>query len=142
MMWTCPLCGQQFVNTNQVHSCRDKVLADFLNGKSDHTVSLFWHFTDCYRQLGKITIHPTKSMIAFAARTRIAYVIQLGKNFIDIVFPFDIPYSDNLCFRKIAQVPGQQQYNHHFRMENKEDINKEVKQFMKMAYEKGMNNDQ
>lgn len=136
-MWTCSLCGQQFVKTNQVHSCGDKVLADFLNGKSDHTVSLFWHFADCYLQLGKITIHPTKSMIAFAARTRIAFVIQLGRNFIDVVFPFDKPYSDNLCFRKIAQVPGSQQYNHHMRVFSKEDINEEVKQFMKLAYDNG-----
>lgn len=136
-MWTCPLCGQQFVKTNQMHSCGDKVLADFLNGKSDHTVSLFWHFADSYLQLGKITIHPTKSMIAFAARTRIAFVIQVGRNFIDVVFPFEKPYSDNLCFRKIAQVPGSQQYNHHMRVFSKEDINEEVKQFMKLAYDNG-----
>lgn len=138
-MWICPLCEQQFVNTGQLHSCRDKVLGDFLNNKSPLTVSLFWHFAECYRKLGNITIHPTKSMIAFAARTRIAYVIHLGKNFIDVVFPFDKPYTDNLCFRKIAQVPGSQQYNHHFRMLSKEDINEEVKQFMKLAYEKANN---
>ncbi len=136
-MWTCPVCGLQFVNTNQVHSCGDKVLADFLNGKSAHTVSLFWHFYECYQQIGKVTIHPTKSMVAFAAKTRIAFVIQFGKNFIDVVFPFDKPYNDNLCFRKIAQVPGSQQYNHHFRMLSKEDINDEGKQFMKLAYENG-----
>lgn len=136
-MWICPLCGQQFVNTNQVHSCGDKVLADFLYNKSDYTVSLFWHFVDCYQQIGKVTIHPTKSMIAFAAKTRIAYVIQLGKNFVDVVFPFDKPYPDNLCFRKIAQVPGQQQFNHHFRMLHIEDVNREVKKYMKLAYTLG-----
>ena len=136
-MWTCPLCQRQFVNTNQSHSCDEKTLADFLNGKSEHTLSLFWHFVESYRQLGKVTIHPTKSMIGFAAKTRIAYVIRLGKNFVDIVFPFDQPYSDNLCFHKIAQVPGSQQYNHHLRLLNKEDINKEVKRFMALAYKGG-----
>ena len=136
-MWTCPLCGQKFTKTNQVHSCGDKVLDDFLKGKSDYTVSLFWHFVERYREIGDVTIHPTKSMIGFAAKTRIAYVIQLGNNFIDVVFPFDKPYSDNLCFRKIAQVPGSQQFNHHFRMERMEDVNEEVKCFMRMAYENG-----
>ena len=136
-MWTCPLCGQKFVNNNQVHSCGDKVLADFLQNKSSQTVSLFWHFVSTYQRIGKVTIHPTKSMIAFAAKTRIAYVIQLGKNFVDVVFPFDKPYSENLCFRKIAQVPGQQQYNHHLRLMNPEDINVEVKKFMKLAYDLG-----
>jgi hypothetical protein len=137
IMWICPHCHQKFVNNNQVHSCGDTVLDDFLNDKSSHTVSLFWHFVDVFQEMGKVTIHPTKSMIAFAAKTRIAYVIQLGKNFVDIVFPFQQPYHENLCFRKIAQVPGQQQYNHHLRMMQKGDINGEVKKFMKLAYDLG-----
>jgi hypothetical protein len=136
-MWICPLCGQKFTKTNQVHSCGDKVLDDFLAGKSDYTKSLFWHFAESFKEMGDVTIHPAKSMIGFAAKTRIAYVIQLGKNFIDVVFPFDRPYGDNLCFRKIAPVPGSQQFNHHFRMESVDDINTEVKRYMKLAYEKG-----
>jgi hypothetical protein len=136
-MWKCPLCGQEFVKTNQAHSCGDSQLEDFLNGKSADTIALFWHFVKSFQKLGPVSIHPTKSMIAFAATTRIAYVIQLGKNFVDVVFPFDKPYSDNLCFRKIAQVPGSQQYNHHLRILHKEDINAEVKRFMKIAIEQG-----
>lgn len=136
-MWICPQCGQKFVNNNQVHSCGDKVLADFLHNKPSHTVSLFWHFVESFQEIGKVTVHPTKSMIAFAAKTRIAYVIQLGKNFVDVIFPFDKPYPDNLCFRKIAQVPGQHQYNHHFRIMHMEDVNREVKKFMKLAYDLG-----
>jgi hypothetical protein len=74
-------------------------------------------------------------MIGFAARTRMAYVIRLGKNFVDIVFPFDQPYPDNLCFHKIAQVPGSRQFNHHLRIFNKEDLNEEVLRFMRLAFE-------
>jgi hypothetical protein len=136
-MWTCPLCRQRFVNNNQSHSCGDKVLADFLKGKSEHTVALFWHFIECYQQIGNVTIHPTKSMIAFAAKTRIAYIIRLGRDFMDIVFPFNQAYRDNLCFHKIVQVPGSQQFNHHFRMCNIEDINGEMQYFMKLACEGG-----
>lgn len=136
-MWTCPLCGQHFINNNQLHSCNDKTLNDFLKGKSEHTISLFWHLVQQYQSVGDVTIHPTKSMIAIAATTRIAYVTRLGKDFVDITFPFDKPYNDNLCFIKIVQVPGQQQFNHHFRMYSKEDVNEEVVEFMKLAYEKG-----
>ena len=136
-MWSCPLCHQRFVNTNQMHSCNDKTLNDFLKGKSEHTVSLFWYFVQQYYQVGNVTIHPTKSMIAFAAKTRIAYITRLGKDFVDITFPFDKPYNDNLCFHKIAQVPGQQQFNHHFRMYRREDVNDEVRAFMKLACENG-----
>jgi hypothetical protein len=41
-MWKCPICELEFVNTNQVHSCGNKTLDDFLNGKSPHTVGLFY----------------------------------------------------------------------------------------------------
>lgn len=73
-------------------------------------------------------------MIALAAKTRLAYITRLGKDFMDVTFPFEQPYNDNLCFTKIAQVPGSNQFNHHFRMMKVEDLNKEVKKFMKMAY--------
>lgn len=66
---------------------------------------------------------------------RIAWVTAIGKNFVHVVFPFTKPYEDNLCFQKIAQVPGDTlQYNHHFRMLAKEDVNGEVKRFMWLAY--------
>ena len=136
-MWIFPFCNQQFVNTNQVHSCRDKELSDFLNGKTQHTIELFDHLVIEYKQIGDVKVHPAKSMISFAARTRFAYVIQLGKNFIDVVFPFKQPYEDNLCFSKIKPVPGSDDYNHHLRLYFKEDINGEVKKYMRMAYENG-----
>ena len=110
-----------------------KGLDDHLHGKSEHTVALFLHFVAEYKKLGDIHIHPTKSMIAIGAKKNVAYVTRLGKDFVDVVFPFDRPYNDNLCFKKIAQVPGQQQYNHHLRLMRTEDVNKEVKKFMKMA---------
>ncbi len=136
-MWTCPLCNQQFINNNQVHSCGDKELTDFLNGKSPYTIELFNHLVSEYQLIGKVTVHPAKSMISFAARKRFAYVIQLGKNFIDVVFPFKEIYTDNLCFNKIKPVPGSDDYNHHLRLYYKEDLNDEVRRYMKMAYEIG-----
>ena len=117
----------------------DKTLHDFLKGKSELTVSLFNHFVSEFQRIGKISVHPAKTMIGIATpRKRIAYITQLGKNFIHVVFPFEKPYPDNLCFQKIAQVPGDdKQYNHHFRMLVKEDLNKEVISFMKLAYKLG-----
>lgn len=115
-----------------------RTLDDFLNGKSEHTVALFNHFIREYKKIGKVTIEPAKTMIGVASpRKRIAYVTQLGKNFIQVVFPFKKPFSDNLCFQKIAQVPGDEQYNHHFRMLSTDDVNEEVKKFMRIAYDAG-----
>jgi len=68
-------------------------------------------------------------------RKRIAWITQIGKNFIHVVFPFRKAYPENLCFTKIAVVPGDaHQYNHHFRMLFPEDVNGEVKEFMKLAW--------
>lgn len=111
---------------------------DFLTGKSETTLSLFHHFIDTYKSMGELTVYPAKTMIGIAhAGKRIAWVTQLGKNFVHVVFPFKKTYPGNLCFQKIAPVPGDaHQFNHHFRMYYKEDINEEVRGFMKLAYDR------
>jgi len=112
-------------------------LAAVLTGKSVHTLLLFNHFISEYQKLAPVTLHPAKTMIGIAnAHRRVAWITQLGKNFVHVVFPFKQEYPDNLCFQKIAQVPGDAyQFNHHFRMYNTEDVNEEVLKFMKIAYE-------
>lgn len=113
----------------------DTGIQAFLQGKPEITMQLFQHFVDEYRKIGEVKVEATKTMIGISnPQKRIAWITQAGKNFIHVVFPFKKAYEDNLCFQKIAQVPGQQQYNHHFRMLLKEDVNAEVKRFMKLAY--------
>lgn len=114
----------------------DKTLAPFLAGKSEVTISLLRHFTEQYQAIGAIELIPAKTMIGVSnGQKRIAWITQLGKNFVHVVFPFGKAYEENLCFQKIAQVPGDsQQFNHHFRMLLKEDVNAEVLKFMKLAY--------
>jgi len=115
----------------------NKTIQDFLKGKTDRTLELYHHFISEYKKLGAVTLHPAKTMIGIANdKKRIVWITQLGKNFIHVVFPFKQPFPDNLCFQKIAQVPGDaHQFNHHFRMYYTEDVNDEVKKFMKMALE-------
>ena len=120
----------------KLSSRSEKSINDFLDGKSETTLELYHYFIKQFKKTGEITIHPAKTMIGIAnANKRIAWITQLGKNFIHVVFPFRKPYPDNLCFQKIAQVPGDNsQYNHHFRMLYKEDVNEEVIRFMRLAY--------
>src|SRR5262245_28951884 len=115
----------------------DKELHDFLHGKSETTLLLFNYFIEEFKKIGPVTIRPAKTMIGIAnSHRRVAWVTQLGKNFVHVVFPFPKAYNDNLCFQKIAQVPGDaRQFNHHFRMLHKEDLTAEVKRFMKLAFE-------
>lgn len=117
----------------------EKTIADFLAGKSEHTLELYHHFIAMFQTIGIIEVSAAKTMIGISnSHKRIAWITQLGKNFIHVVFPFNKPHPGNLCFTKIAQVPGTEQYNHHFRMLYKDDVNEEVVCFMKLAYdEKG-----
>jgi hypothetical protein len=110
---------------------------DFIKGKSKVSIELMEHFLAQFNAIGDVHLHTTKSMIGISNHSRrIAWITQLGKDFVHIVFPFEKPYPDNLCFVKIAQVPGDdKQFNHHLRIYSKEDINEEVMGFMKIAYE-------
>ncbi len=114
---------------------QDKAFSFFTKGKSETTLNLLDHFVDTFHSLGNIQLEATKTMIGISnGNKRIAWVTQLGKNFIHVVFPFKKEYKDNLCFQKVGLVPGSQQYNHHFRMLFREDLNKEVLKYMKLAY--------
>lgn len=125
------------MSTSLLDQNNDPLLKTFIAGKPDHTLALLQHFIAQYEKLGKIYLYPTKSMIGIGFNdSRVAWNTQLGKNFVHIVFPFEKAYPDNLCFQKIAQVPGtNRQFNHHFRMYLPEDINEEVLAFMRLSLE-------
>jgi len=105
--------------------------------KSVHALMLYNHFTAELQTIGPIIIHPHKTMISFSnEHKRVTYITQAGKNFIDVVFPFKQRYDDNLCFKRIQEVPGRRVIYHHFRMLQKEDVNDEVRKFMRIAYDR------
>ena len=107
-----------------------------LENKSTCSLALFEHFVSAYETIGPIELNETKSMIGIHnGKKNIAWITALGKNFLHVVFPFRASYPDNLCFQKIAQVPGDQhQFNHHLRILYPEDINEEVMEYMKLAF--------
>lgn len=114
----------------------DAAIAPFLAGKSETARSLLDHFLIEYSRIGPIRLEATKTMIGISnQQKRIAWITQLGKNFVHVVFPFKQAYDDNLCFQKWAQVPGSKQFNHHFRMLLPADVNDEVRRFMKIAWD-------
>ncbi len=132
-MFTCPKCNQKFLRQNQTHSCNDKTLDDFLRGKSAITVNLYHFFVNEYMQLGNFTLRATKSAIAFSGKVRFGYIHRLGKNFVDVVLQFPEAYEDNFCFHKIAGLPEGNVFNHYLRIYDEDDLNEEVKKYMKKA---------
>ena len=107
----------------------------FLEGKTAHSLELLSWFLEQFQTVGSVKVEATKTMIGISNdHKRIAWITQIGKQFIHVVFPFDQPYEDNLCFQKVVQVPGSNQFNHHFRMLYKEDVNEEALFYMKKAF--------
>lgn len=69
-------------------SSSPKTLNEFLQGKSDHTVDLFHHLIQKFTIVGNVQVLPAKTMIGLATpRKRIAYITQLGKTFVHVIFP-------------------------------------------------------
>ena len=113
----------------------DHQVAQFLSGKSAHTLALYHLFITEFEKIGQISVEATKTIIGISnGHKRIAWVTQLGRNFIHVAFPLREPHYDNLCFQKVAQVPGSNQFNHHLRILNADDVNDEVLEFMRIAY--------
>ena len=103
--------------------------------KSTYALTLFDHFIAELQKIGPVNIHPHKTMISISnAHNGVAYITQAGKAFIHVVFAFKQRYDDNLCFQRIQEVPGRHTIYHHFRMLHKEDVNDEVRKFMRIAY--------
>ena len=136
-MWTCPDCEQKFLSRHAYHSCGERSLEDFTMGKSQETMDLFNYFIHEYLKLGNFVLHPAKSRIALAADIRFAYIHRLGKNYVDVVFQFKQCFEDNTCFYKMANIPGSEVWNHYLRIQRKEDLNDEVRAFMKLCYDNG-----
>lgn len=136
-MWTCPDCDQNFMHKNQYHSCNDRTVDSFFIGKSEYIIELFRYFIVEFQNINGFVLHPAKSRIAFAAKIRFGYIARVGKDYIDVALTFNKPYFDNLCFYRIGEVPGGKIFQHYLRLKHKDDINDEVRKFMRMALQAG-----
>jgi len=117
---------------------KSRSLTDWFKGKPPEIRNNFNHFVKLYKAIGDITVRGARNMIVISTeRKGIAYIVP-RKSFIDIVFPFATAYMDTLCFHKVVQnSAGKKEFNHHFRLIAKEDVNKEVKGYMAEAYKRG-----
>ena len=84
-----------------------KTIADFLAGKSPHTIELFNHFTATFNSVGIIELHAAKTMIGISnSHKRIAWITQFGKNFIHVVFPFKHFTTIIYALQKLRRCPA------------------------------------
>jgi len=136
-MWICPRCHQKFVNKNQSHSCGRYSVAGFLKGKSNVSVRLFREFLRAYKEIGRYELHPVKSRVALLTQMRFASVNRLGEDFLDGHFVLVENLPNEQCIYKIDNL-NNRFFIHHFKIRHKRDINREFRQYMKLAYDVGL----
>jgi hypothetical protein len=134
-MWQCSDCGRTFANKNQLHSCGPYTVADFLGGKSDAALALYHRFVESVRSCGPVFVVPAKTRVGFQVRMIFAAVNKLSDRGLDghvIV----ARRADSPRFRKIERL-SVRSYVHHFRIKGEEEIDEEVRGWLKEAYRVG-----
>ena len=78
-LWTCPKCGNQFVNRNQYHSCARHTLSGLFAGKPDHIKELFDRFREMVEACGLVKVLPYRDMVGFMVRVRFVSAVPKAR---------------------------------------------------------------
>ncbi len=71
-LWTCPNCGNQFVNRNQYHSCATHTLDTPFAGKPPRIRDLFASLREAVEACGPVKFVPYHDRVSFMVRVRFA----------------------------------------------------------------------
>ena len=134
-LWTCPKCSRQFVNANMPHSCGKYSVKKFLAGKSKHAISLYEHFSTLVLECGPVQVAPAKTRIGFQVRMIFAAVNKLSDRGLDahVVLTRRL---EGPRFRRIEMMTPRC-FVHHFRVESLSELDEEVRNWLREAYQVG-----
>jgi len=74
-LWTCLVCGRQFLTPNKYHSCGFYSLEDHFKGKDPSVRDLYDALLEVLEQFGPIQVFPVKTCIIFQAEVQFAAAI-------------------------------------------------------------------
>ncbi len=134
MLWTCPVCGKEFKNTNQWHSCARVELEHHLRNKSPQVRTTFEKLLREVHKFGKITVTGVKTAVQVrAASTFIS--IQLRKNHLLISFQLDRAENGYPVFK--TEPISKNRVLHTAVLEGPEDVGKQLVTWLEKSYEMG-----
>jgi hypothetical protein len=131
-LWTCPVCGQQFVTRNMPHSCQVTALDSFFEPELR---SLFDAFVAAARENGAVIVNATKSRVTLQARMRFAGVERPRKDHLVAHLVLTTPIRSARFTRVEYLAPYY--YVHRLRLRGPEDIDDELKHWLAQAYQIG-----
>lgn len=133
-LWTCPRCGNEFVNRNQYHACKRYDLDALFEGKPAHIRALYDRFHEMVRQCGPAKVLPYRNKVGYMVRVRFAGAVPAAR-WLDVGFwlPRRI---ESPRFRKIETIYPNA-HVHLLRVTDPSELDKEVAVWLAEAYEVG-----
>ena len=133
-LWICPRCGRSFANRNQSHACGDSDLEHHFAGRPPEVRALFGAFLEALEEIGPVTVLPQKTRIAFHVRMSFAQVTPRRWGLDGhLVLARRI---DDPRFTEVRTF-SPRNHLHRFRIERPEDIDAQMRAWMREAYEVG-----
>jgi uncharacterized protein DUF5655 len=130
------VCGRQFANRKQTHTCRPLGdLARHFEGNDPAVRATFDRLVAVVEQIGPCTILPEKTRIALHARMSFAALMR-GRRWLDghVVLPHRL---DSPRFRRI-DVYSPRNVVHAFRLSSPAEVDDEVAGWLREAYAVGI----
>lgn len=134
-LWKCRKCGRFFANREQEHSCVKASESDFLKNRSRHEVALYKALVRELESIGPILLAPAKTRIGFQVRMIFAAANKFSNGSLDAHVVL-ARRRDSPRFKKVETI-SPRNHVHHFRLQKIEDIDDEVRSWLREAYSVG-----
>ena len=133
-LWTCPTCGNDFVNKNQYHSCARHTLSELFAGKPAHIRELFDRLRGMVQACGPVKVLAYRDRVGFMVRVRFAGAVPKSR-WLDVGLWLH-RRMEHPRFHKIETIYPHA-HIHVLRITNTEQLDEQVAAWLKEAYALG-----
>ena len=133
-LWTCPHCGNEFVNRNQYHACKRYELDALFEGKPARIRELYDLFHQMVEQCGPAKLLPYREKVAYMVRVRFAGAVPSAR-WLDVGFWLSRRV-ESPRFRKVETIYPNA-HVHFMRITDESELDAEVAGWLAEAYEVG-----
>jgi hypothetical protein len=130
--WTCPKCGQQFVNTNQWHSCSRATVDQWKARMSPRALAIFNRFEQLVAANGEYSIAPAKTRIAFLAKVRFGGIRWVRGDTVCLGFSLPQPLRSKRLSRVVESAPGW--FSHDLIVTDPDQMDEEFQEWLRQSY--------
>lgn len=134
-LWACPRCGARFVTEHMSHGCGDYTVDGFFEGKAASARVLYDALVRTIGEIGPFEQVPTKTRIAFMVRVRFAAVNRVRTDGL-ACHVWLKRRAESPRFTKV-ELLGRSDWVHHFVLRSEEELDDELRGWMREAYDVG-----